>query len=152
MCIDSTTIKDPQIAGLSYKIAVVPDLDSSPDDADCYTATQKAAWARDEWSYVGVIVTPVVNGTELLDFDDSLWGLEYGDFTMTDEDDNVTGRTWLTLDAFTTETVHEMADGTEKRFPAYPVPDMISEVQHKLRDGLGGVIDALRKVEKEVTT
>lgn len=54
-------------------IRLVPDHDSRPFDADCYSPEDIEAWRRDEWSYVGVIVTDSATGA-----DASVWGVEYG--------------------------------------------------------------------------
>lgn len=37
-------------------IKLLPDYDASPTDYDCYDAEQIAAWHRDDWRFVGVIV------------------------------------------------------------------------------------------------
>lgn len=64
------------IDGFAIEAVIVPDLDANPDEADCYDEADKAAWRRDEWSYVGTIVTASQHGVEL--GSSSLWGSEYG--------------------------------------------------------------------------
>lgn len=136
--IETRTIKDPKIAGLSYRIDIVPDYDAdSPADLlypeGSYTQKQVDAWERDEWSYVGVIVTPKIADMDLDRFADSLWCVEYGYYLLTDDQDNETGRTWLGMDEF---------------IKTHPVPDMLEQVKAQLNDGLGGVVDALRAAQK----
>jgi hypothetical protein len=97
-------------AGLTVRAYTIADEDSSPLGEDCYTDTQKSAWRRDEWCYVGVIVTV----TDAQGFEwgsDSLFGVEAGTWTDTDESDTVTGT--RTLDPLTN--------------PDHPLPTMIPE-------------------------
>ena len=135
--IETRTIPDATIPGLSYRVTVVPDLDAGrpEDNGDCYTPAQIAAWSRDDWLYVGVIVTPVIGGTDITASEQSLWGNEYGDFLLTDEDDNTTGRRRIDLDYMI---------GGETGHPeyAYPVPDLISEARESLP---GHVIEMARQ-------
>lgn len=141
MAIESRTIEDSDIAGLSYRIDIEPDYDGSPHDAECYTTLQIAAWERDEWSYVGVIITPLIAGMELDMCSDSLWGLEYGNFPLVDEHGTEQGRRRIGLDAF--------VDGyTKDGHPGYPVPDMISQVHGRLAERLGPVTDQLRHLRE----
>lgn len=56
-----------------WRIRLVPDPEARPFDADCYSAEDIEAWRKDEWSYVGVIVTDNKTGA-----DASLWAVEYG--------------------------------------------------------------------------
>ena len=83
--VDTTFEQD----GWTLTVFTQQDHDSSPRDADCYTAEQVAAFDRDDWYFVGVIVKASRHGIVLGEA--SLWGIESGYFTYTDEDDNVTG-------------------------------------------------------------
>lgn len=64
------------VDGFDITARIVPDTDTSADDYDCYTEEQIAAWRRDEWSYVGTIVTASKAGLDL--GESSLWASEYG--------------------------------------------------------------------------
>jgi hypothetical protein len=57
------------------------------------TAQQLAAYMREDWGYVGLIVKVSREGVEL--GVSSLWGIEYGYYTYTDEDDNVLGHGYV---------------------------------------------------------
>jgi hypothetical protein len=50
------------------------DPDTKPTDFECYSDDQIAAWAQDEWFYVGVVVTASLAGTELGSA--SVWGVD----------------------------------------------------------------------------
>ena len=156
--IDSKTVPDPEVTGLSYRIDIDPDYDSTPDDADCYTDSQKAAWSDGEWRYVGYTVTPVIDGDPIGSASDSLSGVEYGWFLLTDEDDNVIGR--VDLDGLEPNRPDQALPGyapePDATFPglSYPVPDMIREVRARLAAlaaQLGARADALRAVLAQVT-
>ena len=115
--IDKATI---ECDGITYSVMLVPDYDASPDDADSYSASDKAAFAAGEWSYVGVIVRPVIDGNELREAEDSLWGVEYG-FMPAETEPHEGGQ-------------HEdITIGMDYITGTHPVPDMISEVRANLR-------------------
>lgn len=79
-----------QTTGLTVKAYTVADPDSSPYDADCYTSAQLSAWLRDDWCFVTVVVTI----TDAYGFEwgrDTLSSVHAGQWTDTDEHDNVTG-------------------------------------------------------------
>jgi hypothetical protein len=103
---------------------VVPDEDCLPDDFDCYTETQYNAWRNDEWYFVGVYVVASVNGIELAE--SSLWGIEYGSFPLTDENDNLESVSEITL-ATLTESV---------------LPDLITETISEAEEALKGLTNA----------
>ncbi|MFD4406667.1 hypothetical protein ACFWPH_28290 [Nocardia sp. NPDC058499] len=42
----------PPQNGFDLRAVLVPDIDSTPYDADCYSAEDIAAWQRDDWCYV----------------------------------------------------------------------------------------------------
>jgi len=139
--LDTRTIADKAIPGLSYKIDVAEDYTASPDDYDSYTPAQKKAWEDGEWFYVGLIVTPVIAGIELDDFTDSLWGIEWGHLTLTDDAGEVTGHLNIGLDL-------EISGS-----PLYGphLPDMIAEVQANLTEGLGPFAATLAEVGETLT-
>ena len=64
------------IDGFDIEAKLVPDVDTSPGEFDCYSDGDIAAWKRGDWSYVGTIVTASRVGVEL--GSSSLWGSEYG--------------------------------------------------------------------------
>ena len=87
------------VKGVRVSVTLVPDWEVNPGDADCYTPDDKAAWLRDEWRYVGVIVTL----TDHPEIGTSLCGVEYG-----------TAPSWsVDLNRIISE---------------YPVPDMIADL------------------------
>lgn len=122
--IDSRTITDSTVPGLSWLITVDYDGDLTEPEGDGFTPKQVEAFQRGEWHYVGVGVTPVIAGIELDDLTDTLWAVEYGYYTLTDEDDNVTGTASLDLDEL---------------IKVHPVPDMISEAKRTLKDRIAGL-------------
>jgi hypothetical protein len=52
------------------------DTDTKPTDFDCHTPEQIAAWRKDDWFFVGVVLRVYVNNIKLLDHATSLWGVE----------------------------------------------------------------------------
>lgn len=70
--IESKTIEHE---GFSVRIDVVPDSDSTPFDADCYSGSDIQAWRDGEWIYVGFIYTATREGVELGSA--SIWGTEW---------------------------------------------------------------------------
>ena len=91
--IDSYTIKgsDLGIERYDFNVRIYADTDAHPGDSDCYTDKQVEAWKDDEWRFVGVEITPTRHGVTIHGAMDALWGLEFGSWTDTDENDNVTG-------------------------------------------------------------
>lgn len=69
---------------VSVRAALHRDVHLTPDGADCYDAVSRAAWERDEWGYVGLVVTVTDDDGREWGFS-SLWGIEYGAFPITDE-------------------------------------------------------------------
>lgn len=66
--------RDIEHEGRTLTVTVYEDWDSRPHDADCYSADDIAAWERNAWGYVGVVVTE--GATEI----GGLWGVVYGAF------------------------------------------------------------------------
>ena len=131
MTIDSRTIQDAAVSGLAYSVEIVDDSDMSDVEGDGCTPRQISAFRRGDWQYVGVLVTPVIDGDPIETARVSLWGVEYGDYLLTDEHDNEVGRRWLGMD----EIINE-----------HPVPEMLDEVKDNVLQQLGPKIDALRAV------
>lgn len=82
--------------GFELKLSIEPDLFCTPDDYDGMTPKQIEAWNNDEWHYVCATVTASRLDIELGSC--TYGGIEYGNYTYTDDDDNVTGRKWIDID------------------------------------------------------
>jgi hypothetical protein len=114
----------PAQDGFDLRAELVPDYDGSTDDSDCYTPKQIAAWRNDDWRFVGIIVTASREGIDLGSA--SIWGTEYGDYIMTDEDDNVIDWQWVNPaydDDYLIDLVSEALDearATVKKINAEP--------------------------------
>lgn len=52
------------------------DIDSNPEDVECYSPEDVQRWKNDEWFYVGVVLSVSRNGVELSDHAASLWGID----------------------------------------------------------------------------
>lgn len=61
--------------GFEITARIEHDAHSTPDDADCYSERVKAAHRRDEWQYIGVVLSVSLRGVVLHD-STSLWGIE----------------------------------------------------------------------------
>ena len=142
--IERATIPDKDIADLSWLVRVVADdyQPAAPDDEGA-TPRQIAAYQRGDWYYVGVIVSAVIGGQVLTDVSDSLWMCDYGQYVLTDEDDNVTGGIFIDLDVMTNG--RKDRDGREISSP-YPVPDLIEEARGHLAEYLAARITAWQDV------
>lgn len=55
---------------------IVPDNDTRSTDFDCYTSEEFEAFDRDEWSFVGIVLSVWVDGFRLDSHAASLWGIE----------------------------------------------------------------------------
>ena len=82
----------------NFTLTLVVDYDPWADtrDDDGLTPKQIEAWKNDEWCYVTATLTASRAGIEL--GEDSLCGLEYGTFTITDDSDNVVTTKEITID------------------------------------------------------
>lgn len=105
--------------GIKFTVETSPDYEARPNDFDCYTPRQIAAYEADEWNFVVVSV-------ELHDETEYLGGVESGHYLMTDEDDIGDERVWLSpeedstiLDDMCDELVARLAADTEKRVTQY---------------------------------
>lgn len=65
-----------QCEGFDITARIEFDDSSRPEDSECYTPRQIAAWRRDEWFFCGVVLSVELNGVELSDHAASLWGLD----------------------------------------------------------------------------
>lgn len=118
--------------GLTIRAHHCADESASPLDAECYTPAQLAAWRRGEWEYVGIIVE-VLDTRGVVWGVDSLWGIESGQFLITDEHDAVVET--RTLDPLTDK------DGQ--------LPDIIREAMADAAETLAGyVLPTLAPVAK----
>lgn len=123
MSIEYRVIPEPNVPGLSYLVTLEPDLDSKPQDFDCFTPSQVEAWHSDKWGFVTMTVTPQVACTKLYQCAFSLGGLVYGQFGPHDFRDLASYERDETL------------------------ADLVSEVQVSLRDSLPGLISDLTQVK-----
>lgn len=113
------TLELPKSGKFDLTAYVVPDEDCLPDDFDCYTPKQYEAWRTDQWCFVGVFVVASIDGVELAE--NSLWGIEFGEFPLTDENDNLESVSSLTLASLAesvlpdliTETIQEAENKLE---------------------------------------
>lgn len=71
------------VEGFEIDAKLVHDCDTTPDEFDCYSDEQIAAWQADHWMFVGTIITASKAGLEL--GTSSLWGSEYGDMPGIEE-------------------------------------------------------------------
>jgi hypothetical protein len=55
---------------------VVDDTDARPDEFECYTPEQIAAWKRGDWYFVGLVLSVSIDGYTLDDHAASLWGID----------------------------------------------------------------------------
>ena len=62
--------------GFDFTATIVRDEDEKPENSDCYSAKNIAAWKNDEWFFVGVVLAVSKNGVELSDHAASLWGID----------------------------------------------------------------------------
>lgn len=62
--------------GLDLTAYLEADTDTRPEDSECYTPKQVAAWRNDEWFFVGVVVSASCGGVLVSDHAASLWGNE----------------------------------------------------------------------------
>lgn len=100
-----------------FRVEVVKDLDGRPDDFDCYSEDDVAAWKRDDWEYIIVTVTPVSGEVAYEGAAQSLGGVEYGFFA---------GR-WL----------------DRKELEQYPLPDLIKEATHEADEIQARMVNAM---------
>ncbi|HEX9355650.1 MAG TPA: hypothetical protein VF933_17760 [Streptosporangiaceae bacterium] len=118
MPLDSTTIERD---GIRYRVSIYRDEDSSPEDDEGLSPSDKKAFRDGLWRYVGVVVTPEL-GTQIdaSGMHDSIWRVQYG-----------------VLPAETSEWQGgkhgEIVIGMDYIVNTHPVPDMIGEVRENMR-------------------
>jgi hypothetical protein len=52
------------------------DTETRPTDFDCYLPEQVEAWNRDEWAFVGVVLSVFVDDVCIVEHAASLWGID----------------------------------------------------------------------------
>lgn len=62
--------------GFNITARVEYDQETRPEDSECYTPRQVAAWKNDEWFFCGVVLSVELNGVQLSDHAASLWGID----------------------------------------------------------------------------
>lgn len=67
-------------AGVTLAYEVYRDYDGTPEDAECYSPEDVAAWKNDDWHYYGVSVTATLGRFSVTE---SLWGIDAGDYWET---------------------------------------------------------------------
>lgn len=117
------TMELPSQNGYTLTAYVVPDEDCLPDDFDCYTPKQYEAWRTDQWCFVGVFVVASLDGEELAE--NSLWGIEFGSFPLTDENDNLKSVSEIDLPSLA-ESV---------------LPDLITETLQEAENKLSSLVE-----------
>lgn len=66
------------VDGFDIRAELYIDIDTQPDDFDCYDHDQAVAWRNDDWMFVGTVITASHAGVDLASA--SMWGSEYGEF------------------------------------------------------------------------
>ena len=118
--IDSWTI---ELDSIRYRIDLDPDYEANAcpsGQGDCYSPEDLDAHARGLWSFVGVTVSPVIDGLDGETLRASLWGVEYGTMPAETEPHEGGQHPETTTDRAYLEST-------------YPVPDLVSEVRSDLR-------------------
>ena len=62
--------------GFDIVARLMYDTDTKPTDYDCYDTEDVERWNRDDWFYVGVVLSVSCNGVDLSDHAASLWGID----------------------------------------------------------------------------
>jgi hypothetical protein len=65
-----------QVGPFVIRAKIEHDSDTKPTEFDGYTEEQIAAWLRDDWHFVGVVLCVYVNNIKLVDYAASLWGTD----------------------------------------------------------------------------
>lgn len=84
------------IAGATVYLSLEHDPWTSPGDDDGLTPKQVQAWLNDNWFYVCAEVSIELEGTVLASY--AYGGIEYGNFTYTDDNDEVTKEAWISIE------------------------------------------------------
>lgn len=138
--LDSWTVES---GGIRFRFDLDSDYEANRDDLRANDEGMRdetvAAHGRGEWEYVGVTVTPLVDGLDTGEFSyvsAQLWGVEFGDLPATSaagipEDDFRYG-----------PDSEAVSVGRDEIAGTYPGPDMIAEVRvnlARLRDALAAL-------------
>lgn len=70
---DSRTV---EVGPYTIRATVHADYDSTPEDFGCYTPAAIAAWSRNEWQFVGIVLSVWVDEVCINDHAASLWSIE----------------------------------------------------------------------------
>ena len=108
-----------QVSGIKYRVDLDPDDEANPREYDTdtyYSPEAIAEFDRGDWRYVGVTVTPVIDGFDSDAVSDSLWAVEYGRSAR-----------WVS------DTLPDGDIGMDQIVTVHPVPGMIPEVRASLR-------------------
>jgi hypothetical protein len=81
---------------------------TEPQQHDNYTAKQIEAWEKDEWWFIFAEVVASKSGIEL--GSSGYGGIEFGYFTSTDEQDQITNQSHITIDDIEDYAGFELAD------------------------------------------
>lgn len=73
-CIDDSITWEKE--GFDITATLVADTDSHVNDSECYSPQKIKQWERDEWFFVGVVLSVSKNGVEISDSAASLWGVD----------------------------------------------------------------------------
>ena len=84
------------IAGATVYLELEHDPWTTPQDDDGLSPKQIKAWEQDKWFYVTAEVSIVYEGIVL--GTGSYGGIEYGLFTYTDDEDNITKEAWISIE------------------------------------------------------
>lgn len=100
---------------LTITATALSDEDANPDEADCYTEENVAAWKNNLWAYVGMDVRVLWAGREIGQA--SLWSIEHGQL-----DDNTYADAWKI-----TPAAYEITDGQPTTTMGSPLSSVIVE-------------------------
>lgn len=84
------------IAGATVYLTLEHDPWASPGDDDGLTPKQVEAWKQDKWWYVSAEVSIEHEGAILATA--SYGSIEYGNFTYTDDNDEITKEAWISIE------------------------------------------------------
>lgn len=65
-----------QAEGFDITARLEADIDTRPENSECYSKKQIEAWKNDDWFFVGVVLSVSKNGVDLGDHAVSLWGID----------------------------------------------------------------------------
>jgi hypothetical protein len=65
-----------EVDGVRFVATLAHDTETMPTDFECYDPEASAAWDRDEWFFVGVVLSAYVGEVLIAKHAASLWGVE----------------------------------------------------------------------------